>query len=289
MQVKTLILVASLGLYAASPALADESFCPDHADFDKIYQEGAGAAESLPSGSSDMLDGGAYWNYGGAFDYFDKKEKPAVIKITGGTKADLANALLCIKNPARAAAIVRNRLMLITGAPSLREDVFSGDIIYGSIEDLKACHAFLKKNQYVNQELFAPLLKWCEFAIGKVECRGLSYKLTNTGFKFEKHGQIANAQKMYRSALAIREKSLLADPIVVADSLIDLARLDKDQGKYPDAIAKLDRAIRLYKSRKLDDNSNLRIALELKLWILNKQGQTQKANSLLAEIRQLQK
>ncbi len=273
--------------FSVMPVLAGDSFCPDHADFDKIYKEGAGEAKFLPSGSQDHDS--AFW-HGGApgarADYFDKRENPAIISITGGTKHDLetAKSLLSKKQFVRAADTIRSRLLLITGMPNLSSDLFSGDIADGSIEDLKACHKFVKQN---NVETLAPFLPLIEKAIGRAQCRGLSYNLTNTGFKFEKHAKYLEAKKMYQSALAIREKSIKADPRVVADSLVDLARLDREQGKFIDAKNKNDRAIAFYKSRPIPDDSQLKVALEANIWICNKLGQTQKANSFLAEYKKI--
>ena len=81
--------------------------------------------------------------------------------------------------------------------------------------------------------------------------------LNNLAALYADQGRYADAEPLYKRALAIREKALGPDHPDVATSLNNLAELYRDQGRYADAEPLYKRALAIYEKALGPDHPNV--------------------------------
>lgn len=121
----------------------------------------------------------------------------------------------------------------------------------------------------------------------KLECLQLAEKLTNTGARLETAGEFGEAAKVYQSALDIRVKNLGANDILVANTLLDLARSTGEKNGLQSASSYYERAIAIYRTNIRDHGAELRAALEGYGSLLERSKQHVAAERVYAEARQI--
>ena len=76
---------------------------------------------------------------------------------------------------------------------------------------------------------------------------------------YHKHGQYAQAEPLYKQALAIREKIFNPDHPAIGESLNNLASLYYDQGQYADAEPLYKRSLEIAEKTYGSNHSNVAI------------------------------
>ncbi|HEY9713150.1 MAG TPA: tetratricopeptide repeat protein [Chroococcales cyanobacterium] len=119
------------------------------------------------------------------------------------------------------------------------------------------------------------------------ECLDVSQSLTETGCKLESQDSYALAEKMYREALAIKEKNLTPDDPYIATELCNVARVCGDRGAIDRAVPLYERALAIYRKNLRENRAEMINALTSYAESLERAHRKAAAELKYAEARKL--
>lgn len=121
----------------------------------------------------------------------------------------------------------------------------------------------------------------------KAQCLQLATKLSKTGWRLEQQGQIADAIRMYKSALEIKVKNLGLKALPTAEQQVELGRALSTDGKWKEASRNFEQATNaLRESRDPAKWDHFKTALELYAESLS-HSNPEKAETIYSELRKM--
>jgi tetratricopeptide (TPR) repeat protein len=121
--------------------------------------------------------------------------------------------------------------------------------------------------------------------IEKHECIEMANRLDKTGSRLEDQAQYAEAEKMYRESLAIKQKNLDQDDPDLTFALDNMARICADQKRYVDAQRFYEQELVRYRKNPRQQDREYAAMLERYGDMLAHAKQTARADQIYAEAR----
>jgi hypothetical protein len=121
----------------------------------------------------------------------------------------------------------------------------------------------------------------------QIECLELAESLCTTGEELESQNKFAAAEQQYDSALDIRRKNLPPTDRLLAEVLVDEARVNTELSKLQEADAFFQQAISIYRNNHLRNDSDFESALQLYGSLLSRQNSQAHAAEVYAEAEKI--
>ncbi len=148
-----------------------------------------------------------------------------------------------------------------------------------------ATKAYQQGNYPEAEKQWAAALKEAE-GFGPQDPR-LATSLNNLAQVYRAQGRYAEAEPLYKRALAIQEKALGPDHPSVAKSLNNLAELYRAQGRYEEAELRYKRALAIMEKALGPEHPDVALGLENYAVLLRETGRGAEANKMEARAKEI--